>query len=86
MTSDRPYRPALGLDIALKEVWDNVFLQFDLQVSQAFFEIMQDEIEGNLTKPTIIPRIRSRYSPQKIKGLLWKVTQDLSMRAGPAEA
>jgi putative nucleotidyltransferase with HDIG domain len=86
MTSDRPYRPALGLDIALKEVWDNVYLQFDPQVSQAFFEIMQDEIEGNVTKPTIIPRIRSRYSPQKIKGLLWKVTQDLSMRPPPAEA
>lgn len=77
MTSDRPYRPALGLDVALKEVWDNVHIQFDRAVSKAFFGIVGDEIGGRSAHPAIIPRIRSRYAPKSIKKLLGAVSRDL---------
>ena len=85
MTSDRPYRPALGLDVALKEVWDNVHVQFDREVSKAFFGIIGDEIGGRSARPAIIPRIRSRYAPKSIKKLLGTVSRDLvgSRRAVP---
>jgi HD-GYP domain-containing protein (c-di-GMP phosphodiesterase class II) len=81
MTSDRPYRPALGLDVALKEVWDNVHVQFDPRVSKAFFGIIGDEIEGKSSRPAIIPRIRSRYVPKSIRKLLGNVARDLDRAA-----
>jgi HD-GYP domain-containing protein (c-di-GMP phosphodiesterase class II) len=86
MTSDRPYRPALGLDVALKEVWDNVHIQFDREVSKAFFGIISDEIGGKSARPAIIPRIRSRYVPKSIKKLLGTVARDLVGSGRPVPA
>ncbi len=76
MTSDRPYRPALDLEIALREVKDNVNLQFDHDISRAFFRIIKEEIDGTETSPSVIPRIRSRYSPVKIKGFLNRALEE----------
>ncbi len=38
MTTDRPYRKALSLQIALEELWANSGTQFDPEVVKAFFE------------------------------------------------
>jgi len=80
MTSDRPYRPALELEIALREVSKSVSVQFDRDVSQAFFQILHDEVRGAAPAPAIIPRIRSRYSPSRISRFLGKVNKDLRGR------
>ena len=86
MTSDRPYRPALDLEIALREVRNNVNLQFDHDVSKAFFDIIREEIDGTETSPTVIPRIRSRYSPGKITGFLKRVQDEFESGARRVEA
>jgi putative nucleotidyltransferase with HDIG domain len=77
MTSDRPYRPALDLEIALREVRDHVSIQFDQRVSQAFFQVLHDEVSGDSAVPAIIPRIRSRYSPSRVKRFLGKIKSEL---------
>jgi putative nucleotidyltransferase with HDIG domain len=77
MTSDRPYRPALDLEIALREVRDHVSVQFDRRVSQAFFQVLHDEVSGDSPVPAIIPRIRSRYSPSRIRRFLGKIKSEL---------
>jgi HD-GYP domain-containing protein (c-di-GMP phosphodiesterase class II) len=82
MTSDRPYRPALDLEVALREVRDNVNIQFDRDVARTFFEILGDEISGQETEPAIIPRIRSRFSPKIVKGLLQRAVADMSDAPG----
>lgn len=41
MTSDRPYRKALALDIALKELHDNSGMQFDPAIVPVFVELLE---------------------------------------------
>lgn len=41
MTSDRPYRKALALDIALKELHDNCGMQFDPAIVPVFIELLE---------------------------------------------
>ena len=38
MTSDRPYRPALGEDVAIKELWNSRAKQLDEEMVVAFFK------------------------------------------------
>jgi HD-GYP domain-containing protein (c-di-GMP phosphodiesterase class II) len=42
MTSDRPYRKALALDIALKELTDNAGSQFDPAIVPVFIELLEE--------------------------------------------
>ncbi|NJD91306.1 MAG: HD domain-containing protein [Geobacter sp.] len=41
MTSDRPYRKALSLDIAVKELLDNAGTQFDPEIVPVFVELLE---------------------------------------------
>jgi HD-GYP domain-containing protein (c-di-GMP phosphodiesterase class II) len=40
MTSDRPYRKAMSLEAALREIRKNAAIQFDPQVVEAFSRVM----------------------------------------------
>ncbi|MCX5706744.1 MAG: HD domain-containing protein, partial [Candidatus Omnitrophica bacterium] len=42
MTTDRPYRPALYKDAAIKEIRNLTNLQFDPRVSEAFLELYRE--------------------------------------------
>jgi putative nucleotidyltransferase with HDIG domain len=76
MTSDRPYRSAIDLEVALTEVRDNTHVQFDGQVSQALFQVLRDELSGDVDAMTILPRVRSRYSPKSVSLFLETVTEE----------
>jgi diguanylate cyclase (GGDEF)-like protein len=43
MTSDRPYRPAMAREIALRELRENAGTQFDPRVTRALLEILDDD-------------------------------------------
>ena len=43
MTSDRPYRPAPGIDFALSELQKNIGSQFDERVVNAFMKILEKQ-------------------------------------------
>ncbi|TEB13493.1 HD domain-containing phosphohydrolase [Pelotomaculum propionicicum] len=43
MTTDRPYRKAMSLQIALEELWANSGTQFDPEVVRAFFEAFEKD-------------------------------------------
>lgn len=45
MTSDRPYRQALGRDAARRELRDKAGIQFDREVVEAFLEVLEREGE-----------------------------------------
>jgi hypothetical protein len=75
MTSDRPYRSAIDLEVALAEVRDNTHVQFDGQVSQALFHLLRDELSGDVDAMAILPRVRSRYSPKSVGLFLETVTE-----------
>ena len=40
MTSDRPYRKALSLDVAMKELTDHAGAQFDPAIVPVFVELL----------------------------------------------
>ena len=42
MTSDRPYRKALTLDVAITELLDNSGTQFDPAIVEIFTSILED--------------------------------------------
>lgn len=46
ITSDRPYRPALGRDEALKEISEKSGVLYDLEVCSAFLEINSSRFRG----------------------------------------
>ena len=48
MTSDRPYRKALSLDVAIKELMENAGTQFDPDLVPPFVEVLQS---GNFSFP-----------------------------------
>ena len=43
MTSDRPYRLARSLDLALAEIQDGSGSQFDPEIVQAFLDLIEDQ-------------------------------------------
>ena len=45
MTSIRPYRTALSLDIAIDEIRKNLGIQFDPEIGQAFLDILENELD-----------------------------------------
>ena len=47
MTSDRPYRKALPVELALREIRDNAGSQFDAEVVDAFFKINAPVKDGD---------------------------------------
>jgi HD-GYP domain-containing protein (c-di-GMP phosphodiesterase class II) len=44
MTSDRPYRAAMPLELALDEIRDGAGTQFDPEVAKAFLELAHDDL------------------------------------------
>jgi len=48
MTSDRPYRKALSLNEAIEELKRNAGTQFDVDVVNAFIEIIQADLKDNI--------------------------------------
>jgi putative nucleotidyltransferase with HDIG domain len=48
MTSDRPYRKAMGVEQALTEIIKNSGTQFDPKIVEVFVEIINDELEFKL--------------------------------------
>lgn len=44
MTSDRPYRKGLPVEVALQEIEKNAGIQFDPELAQAFLAMMRDQI------------------------------------------
>lgn len=70
MTSDRPYRPALDLELVLNEVRGNVNRQFDRRITRAFFGVLGEEIESSNGGAVILSRIRSRYSEKSVRQIV----------------
>lgn len=78
MTSDRPYRPALDLELVLHEVRGNINRQFDRKVARAFFAVLGDEIDAANGPAVILPRIRSRYTEKSIRRIIGLARSELA--------
>lgn len=53
MTSDRPYRKALPMEVALEELKKGAGSQFDPRVVKIFIEILQDEHKNNVHSKSV---------------------------------
>jgi HD-GYP domain-containing protein (c-di-GMP phosphodiesterase class II) len=53
MTSDRPYRKALSMEVALDELRKGAGTQFDPRVVKIFIDILQDEHKNNIHSNTV---------------------------------
>lgn len=56
MTSDRPYRKAMTIEEAIKELKKNAGSQFDQEVVDAFIIILEKEAKAQLNKPSEDPK------------------------------
>ncbi|MBI5328585.1 MAG: HD domain-containing protein [Deltaproteobacteria bacterium] len=63
MSTDRPYRPALSACEVLRQLKENCGRQFDKDVVQAFFSIIQKEIYGE-NRPVVLPLLRDNFAYQ----------------------
>ncbi len=82
MTSDRPYRPALGLEKALTRLREGVFAQFDQHVARTFFQILDEEIRGLSKSPEIVSGLNQQFSPEIILNFLDRVQSELKDPVG----
>jgi HD-GYP domain-containing protein (c-di-GMP phosphodiesterase class II) len=83
MTSDRPYRPALGLVEAINRISDGVSVQFDSRVTRAFLDVLQTEVRGEAHEaPQILAGLNRRYSPTAVLGRIDRLLVEL----GPAHS
>jgi len=53
MVSNRPYRKALSLEVAIRELKDNAGTQFDPQVVDAFLEVLAKTRQKKTSKPPV---------------------------------
>jgi HD-GYP domain-containing protein (c-di-GMP phosphodiesterase class II) len=47
MTSDRPYRASIGIDLALAEIRGGAGTQWDPEVVQVFVQMIEDEASAD---------------------------------------
>jgi putative nucleotidyltransferase with HDIG domain len=60
MTTDRPYREKLGLDEAFREVIKCSGTQFDVNITNTFFNLLRKEMRGEVKDPQIVPHLQYR--------------------------
>lgn len=77
MTSDRPYRPALGLAEAVARIRDGVRVQFDTHVTRAFLEVLSGEVRGDAGEPQILAGLDQRFSVAAVLGGIERSLADL---------
>jgi HD-GYP domain-containing protein (c-di-GMP phosphodiesterase class II) len=77
MTSDRPYRPALGLVEAVGRIHEGVSVQFDPEVTRAFLKVLRGEVRGEGTSPQILSGIDMRFSHAAVLGRIDRLLGDL---------
>ena len=68
MTSDCPYRPALGLVEAVGRIHEGVSVQFDPEVTRAFLHVLRAEVRGEETSTQILSGIDLRFSHAAVLG------------------
>jgi HD-GYP domain-containing protein (c-di-GMP phosphodiesterase class II) len=77
MTSDRPYRPALGLVEAVGRIHEGVSVQFDPAVTRAFLQVLRGEVRGEGSAPQILSGIDMRFSHAAVLGRIDRLLGDL---------
>jgi HD-GYP domain-containing protein (c-di-GMP phosphodiesterase class II) len=78
MTSDRPYRPALGLVEALNRIREGVSVQFDPRVTRAFLDVLQTEVRGEAHEaPQILGGLNRHYSTAAVLGRIDRLLVEL---------
>lgn len=77
MTSDRPYRPALGLAEAVGRIQDGVSVQFDPRVARAFLSVLRGEVLGKAGEVQLLAGLDQRFSPAAVLGRIERSLQDL---------
>jgi putative nucleotidyltransferase with HDIG domain len=78
MTSDRPYRPALGLIEAIGRIREGVSVQFDPRVTRAFLDVLYDEVRGEgAAPPQILAGLNRGYSASAVLGRIERLIAEL---------
>lgn len=78
MTTNRPYRAALGLKEAIDELKRCLGTQFDPKIMNAFCRALEKEIRGELPEPNILPHLNGDFDPSVITALLEATIRELS--------
>jgi putative nucleotidyltransferase with HDIG domain len=58
MTTDRPYRPRLSVNEAIREIERCIGTQFDRKISNVFFKMMKREMAGRGSDQSILAQLR----------------------------
>jgi putative nucleotidyltransferase with HDIG domain len=78
MTTDRPYRAAMGLKEAIDELRRCLGTQFDPRIMNAFCKALDKEIKGELPDPNILPNLNGDFDTSVITDLLEATILELS--------
>jgi HD-GYP domain-containing protein (c-di-GMP phosphodiesterase class II) len=77
MTSDRPYRPALELQEAVRRIREGVGVQFDGEIARVFLDVLRSEVSGDAPEPALIAGLNRQFSADTVIGRIDRVLSDL---------
>jgi len=77
MTSDRPYRPALDLEEAIRRIREGVGVQFDPAATRAFLAVLRDEVSGSAPDPAIVPGLTRHFPAAEVAERLAGIVTEL---------
>jgi hypothetical protein len=79
MTSDRPYRPALSVEDALKEISRCVYVQFDRDTIQAFLKVLKEEVEEGFPAHGVIRNMGKKSDAQHLGPVIDRMMSGLEI-------
>jgi putative nucleotidyltransferase with HDIG domain len=77
MTSDQPWRPRLSFEQVVRQIQDNLGLQFEPAIAQALCESVQAALEGKAEENEFVAHLEASFDPELIRTMLAELRQQL---------
>lgn len=77
MTSDQPWRPRLPFDQVVRQIQENLGLQFEPAIARALCESVQDGLEGQAEDGDFVAHLEASFDPELIRTMLAELRKQI---------
>lgn len=77
MTSDQPWRPRLPFDQVVRQIQENLGLQFEPAIAKALCESVQDGLNGQAEDADFVAHLETSFDPELIRTMLAELRKQI---------
>jgi putative nucleotidyltransferase with HDIG domain len=77
MTTDQPWRPRLAFEQVVRQIQDNLGLQFEPAIVKALCESVQAGLEGKAEESEFVSHLEESFDPEMIRTMLAELRKQL---------